>query len=178
MKLTDHRKARKARSQLGGWFCLLTLLGGQVQILPLLLALAAVLDSSHSVCVGLDRGQFTLVLHHQAGLPRLADYKPQCDPSNPAHRHGLIAKCVCALSSSEGRTPDHVACFNASLAAKNALIVETPKAQTREFSRQLAVDAASQTHRADSAKPPRQEAHAPPFGPFPVQFLQSVTLLI
>ena len=168
----------KTRTKVGGWFCLLTLLGGQVQLLPLLLALAATFDSSHSVCVGLDRGQFTLVLRHQAGRPRLADYKPQCDPSNPAHRHGLIAKCVCALSSSEGRTPDHVACFTASLVATHALNVETSKTQSGELPWQLHVDAASQTHRADSATLPRQEAHAPPLSPSHVQFLQSVTLLI
>jgi hypothetical protein len=178
MTMTEHGRVRQLWSRLGAWVCLLAWLSGQVQLLPLLLALAAMSDSSHSVCVGLDQGKFTLVLRHEAGRPRLADYKPQCDPGNPAHRHGLVAKCVCALSSSEGRTPDHVACFTSSLAATRALSVETPKMKSGELPWQLHADAAPQTYRKNSAKLPRQEAHAPPTGPSHVQFLQCVSLLI
>jgi len=177
----DHKKARQAWSQLGGGVCLLALLLGHIHLFPGLLAAAATLDPSHSVCIGLDQGIFTLVLRHQSAQPRQADYKPQCDPANPAHRHGLIAKCVCALSNRDGHTPDHVASFSTSLVATRAPGSdgrETPATRFGGLAGPFQADTVFPPTHPDCASPPHPAAQAPPRCPLGVHLLRSVTLLI
>ncbi len=169
---------RRGRSRFAGSLCLLTFLSGQVQMLPLLLALAATSDISHSVCVGLDQGKFTLVLRHQAGQPRLADYKPQCDSANPAHRHGLIAQYICALSTSNDQAPDHVACFASSVAAAQPQGDSSSKIQNREFPVERNVCMAGSKHSVEGASSPEHRAHAPPVTWPTAVYLRSVSLLI
>ena len=71
MTAWNHRFVREVQSRLGGLSCLLALLCGQVQLMPSLLALGAMLDASHRVRVTLDEGTFTLTLRHEtAQTPR------------------------------------------------------------------------------------------------------------
>lgn len=177
MTTWNHRVVRKVQSGVGGLFCLLALLCGQVHLMPSLLALVALLDASHQVSVTLDEGKFTVALHHERAQPGRADYAPQRDPCNASHKHGLVARCVCALSSSNDQIPDHVACFASGLASEKSLSVATPKAQSRELFGHLDADVFSVAGNAVSPKLPQREAHAPPISSV-LQSLRSVTLLI
>jgi len=177
MKTWNHRVVGKVQSRVGGLFCLLTLLCGQVQLMPSLLALGAMLDASHQVSVSLDEGKFTLALHHERAQPGRADYEPQRDPSHASHKHGLVAGCVCALSSSNDQTPDHVACFASGLASEQSLSAAAPKARSRDLFGHLDADVLSVAGNAVSPKLPQREAHAPPISSV-LQSLRSVTLLI
>lgn len=177
MNVWKNRSVRQAQSLLGGTICLLALLCGQAQLLPSMLALGAVLEASHTVRVTLDEGTFTLALHHEAGQPGRTGYTPRRDPGSAAHKHGLMARCVCALSTSNDQPPDHVACFANGLAAEHLLRAVTSKARSHESSAQFIVDFVAPSNFAVAASLPHNEAHAPPFS-FALQSLRSVSLLI
>jgi len=176
MKSIPPGSVRRAWPRFGAWLCLTALLSGQVQLFPALLALAAMSDPSHKVVVGLQQGEFTLVLRHETGRRGFAGYNPRRDGCNAAHRHGLLARCVCAFSSATDHTLDHIACFPASLVAEDSPAGVVPKAKACDQPSPLDAGAGSLARPSPTPRLPRREAQSPTRCQTPLRFLHSVSL--
>lgn len=88
----------------GAVVCLLAHLLGGAGILPSVLLLAALCDSSHVPAIGLAEDHFDLVLHHwksHTGLPVTRT------PFDQTHRHGLVASYLCVLAAQDPSDLDH-----------------------------------------------------------------------
>jgi hypothetical protein len=87
------------RQRVASVFCLLAYLLGASGALPELCALAASLDTSHAPLIGVGGDGPVLVLRHQ---------KNAVSATSPVtHRHGIVARYLCALAKENGAQRDH-----------------------------------------------------------------------
>ena len=101
--------------------CLFCLLAGPTAVLPQLLAVASMIEGSHTTYAGIANGEFKLRLSHERGQPGRIDFLARHQPTNPLHHHGLASKILCTLAGNNGpRLADHIANFSLGSASERA----------------------------------------------------------